>query len=366
MMTDELANAYMGGATPAHTGWALYGATGLTGRLLLERAVARGHRPMLVGRDGAKLAAGAQPHDLAVAVAPLDDHDGLVAALRGQRLVVNAAGPFKQTGGPLMRAAIAAGADYIDLNGELDVLEDLFAHHEVAGAQGVALVGGAGFGVAAGEGLAALAARRLGGADFVRLSVATDSAFSTAGVAESTLSVIAGGGHEVRGGRLVRRALAARRWREKRPDGSAVSFASVPLAELAAVRRSVGARRVVAGAPMAHGQALALSVMAPLLPLLMKIPLVRAQMAGAGGHAGAAGGRTDHVSRVRVEAGLGRRRLRGRLEAGEGFAVAADIALQAVEETLRQRPAPGAHSPATAFGADFIARVPGVRIAWED
>jgi short subunit dehydrogenase-like uncharacterized protein len=343
-------------------GWALVGATGVTGRMVLECALARGHRPSLIGRDAARLRAAVGANDLAMAVADIEDRAALADAFKNRRLVLNAAGPFTRTGAPVMAAAMDAGADYLDLNGELAPLEQLFASDAQAQAQarGVALVGGAGFGVAAGEGLAALAVARLGGADWVRLGVAVDSAFSSQGVADSTLEVLAAGGFEVRDGRLAPRNLAARRWRE-----GGVAFASAPLAELAALRRIPGVKRAVAGVPMAGAQAVVLSVIAPVLPTLMRIPFVRGQMANAGGHGAGAAVRTDHASRVWVTAGAGKRRVRGRLDAGEGFAVAADIAVLAVEEALNRRIAPGAHSPASAFGADFIARVPGVRISFD-
>jgi short subunit dehydrogenase-like uncharacterized protein len=50
------------------------------------------------------------------------------------------------------------------------------------------------------------------------------------------------------------------------------------------------------------------------------------------------------------------------LEADEGYGVAADIAVLAVETLLAERPQPGAYTPAAAFGPGFIERSPGVRI----
>jgi hypothetical protein len=55
-----------------------------------------------------------------------------------------------------------------------------------------------------------------------------------------------------------------------------------------------------------------------------------------------------------------------RLQTGEGFAAAAMIAVRAVEALAASRPAPGAYSPAAAFGADFIGSVPDVRISVQE
>lgn len=354
-MPIELANAHI-------KPWALFGATGVTGRLILAKVLAAGHRPDLLGRESPALAALAAEHGLTAGIARLDDPRGLAETLRGRPLVLNVAGPFSRTAEPLIRAAMAAGIDYIDVNGELAVLERLLGLGEDARRAGVALVGGAGFGVAATDGLAAQVSERLGGARWLRLGVAADSGFSSPAVGESTLGVIKGGGYEVERGALAQRAIARRRWTCQLPDGHSLTFASAPLAELAAVRHATDAPEIVAGAPMGPAQAAILSIIAPLLPLLLRIPTVRRSMANAGGHAVASGEQTTHVSRVVVEGGKGEHRAAARLEAGEAYALAADIAVMAVDKMLAQRPRPGAYTPATAFGAHFIDRAPGVWI----
>jgi short subunit dehydrogenase-like uncharacterized protein len=74
----------------------------------------------------------------------------------------------------LVEAAFAAGADYIDVNGELAGLEALFACDLRARADGIVLIGGAGVGVAATDGLVAEISRRLGGVTRLRIAVAAE------------------------------------------------------------------------------------------------------------------------------------------------------------------------------------------------
>lgn len=358
-MPIELANAHP--INGADSEWVLYGATGVTGRIVLERALAAGLRPRLSGRASAGLSQLAKAHGLTAAPAALDDQAALRRALAGARLVLNAAGPFGVTAGPLTQAAFACGCDYLDLNGELAALIDLLGLDGRAKAAGVALIGGCGFGVAASDGLALAVSERLGGADRIRIAVAADSAFSSPAVTESTLGVIAGGGREVARSALVRRRLARRRWTE-RFSGQVRSFASAPLADLAAAGHATPATEIVAGVPMPRAQALATSLIAPLLPLLLKLAPVRRAMASTGGHAAAAAAARPHLSQVVVTGARGRQRAAARLEAGEGYAAAADIAVAAIKATLQSRPPAGAHTPATAFGATFIANVPGVTI----
>jgi short subunit dehydrogenase-like uncharacterized protein len=285
-------------------------------------------------------------------------------AIAGHRIVVNIAGPFKRTAAPLITAANAVGVDYIDLNGELEMLQHLLDADSVAKARGIVLIGGAGFGVAATDGLAMQISDRLGGSEWLRLSIAADSAFSSRAVAESTLAVLGQGGREVENGKLLKRRLARRRWVERTSDGASVAFASAPLAELAAVRQATGARSIIAGVQMAPGQARMLTVIAPLLPALLKIPAIRRQMASASGHAAGQMAKQAYTSRVWVSGGRGAARASALLEAGEGYHVAADIAVLTAEALLAQRPLPGAYTPATAFGPGFVERSSGVRVTY--
>ncbi len=358
-MPSMLANAHL-----TKSPWALVGPTGVTGKMILDRALALGHRPHLIGRNPAKLAALAEPAGLGWSAVDLGDRAALCRALAGQRLVLNAAGPFAVTAPLVISAALAAGVDYLDLNGELLALEELLARGDQAKSTGVVLIGGAGFGIAASDGLAMQLRDRLGGSvDWMRVAVAADSGFGSPAVAESTVSVIASGGHEVRAGKLVRARLARKRWTELTPTGERQAFASAPLADIAAIRRATGAQNVVAGVPMPTGQAIILSMIAPLLPYLLKIGPIRRAVANTGGHAG--GSRSRYHSRVLIAAGRGGQKLSARLDAGEGFACTFDIAMAAVNAMFANRPGPGAYSPAMAFGADFIARVPGISITFD-
>jgi short subunit dehydrogenase-like uncharacterized protein len=353
-MTKKLANAHL-------SDWALFGATGLTGKLVLEQALRRGHRPMLIGRDLRRMKALAAPHGLPVVQATLKGKAEITSALIGRRLLLNVAGPFSQTGAPLIEAALSAGVNYIDLNGELPALEQLLGMDGEARRTGVTLVGGAGFGVAATDCLSVLVSQALGGAEWLRLSVAADTAFSSPAVAESTLGILAGGGREIVGGELVRRRPGRRRWTIELRDRSEQAFASAPLAELVGARHATGADDIVAGIPMPTAHALVLSLIAPLLPTLLKIPTVRKRILGASGHAGTAAVR-EYVSRVCVEGGRGSHRIMGRLEGEEGYTMAAELAVLAVEAICSGKAPIGAHTPATAFGPDFIRGASGVRI----
>src|SRR5215468_10962423 len=156
--------------------WMLYGAYGRTGRLIVDEALRRGHRPILAGRDAAKLQELQRATGLATAHLPLERAAELRVALSRLRCVVLAAGPYQVTG-PLMRAAcLDARCSYLDINAAVDDFREALACDEAARAAEVAVVPGVGYGVVFGECLAAHATRRVPGATHLRLSLATQTA----------------------------------------------------------------------------------------------------------------------------------------------------------------------------------------------
>jgi short subunit dehydrogenase-like uncharacterized protein len=139
----------------------LYGATGYTGRLVLDAALAAGLRPILAGRDEARLRELALPHGLAYRVAALDDPGALAAALDGVGVVLNVAGPFSATARPIVDACLHVGSHYLDVTGEVLVLEAIAARHADAARRRVMLLPAVGFDVVPSDCLAAHVARRL-------------------------------------------------------------------------------------------------------------------------------------------------------------------------------------------------------------
>lgn len=125
--------------------WMIYGAYGYTGRLLSALAVERGHRPILSGRDERRLGAMAAEFDLPSHVASVDDTAGLVTALRGVHTLVNLAGPFVHTAVPVAEACIAARTNYVDVTGDVPVPPKLFGLDEYARDAGVVVLPSAGW-----------------------------------------------------------------------------------------------------------------------------------------------------------------------------------------------------------------------------
>src|SRR3954469_3248282 len=99
----------------------IYGATGYTGALIAREAVARARRPILAGRTAAAVAALANELGLEHRVFALDDPAAVAAGLARIAVVLNCAGPFARTAGPLAAACLLARTHYLDITGEIGV-----------------------------------------------------------------------------------------------------------------------------------------------------------------------------------------------------------------------------------------------------
>ncbi|ABW15944.1 Saccharopine dehydrogenase [Parafrankia sp. EAN1pec] len=120
---------------------ALNGASGFTGRLAVAELARRGIDAVLVGRDPERLRAAAAGTGFEVRIADIGDQDALRSAFGDVDAVVNTAGPFARLGAPVVRAAIAAEAHYVDTTGEQQYISDVFGAFASAAADaGVTIV----------------------------------------------------------------------------------------------------------------------------------------------------------------------------------------------------------------------------------
>ena len=139
----------------------LYGASGFSGSALAAALSDLGDDLVLAGRDARKVAAVAEPLGLAWTSFALEEPRVLETALSGFSAVLHCAGPFQQTAAPMMRAAIRAGVDYLDIAGEWPVFQDAVELGPLARSRGVMLLPGAGFSIVASDCLLAMAAARV-------------------------------------------------------------------------------------------------------------------------------------------------------------------------------------------------------------
>ncbi len=340
--------------------WMIYGANGYTGELIAREAMARGHAPVLAGRNAQAIGRLATELGLPSRLFDLDDDAALDRGLEGINLVVHSAGPFIHTSRPMVSACLRTGTHYLDITGEIAVFEAVMARNDEAKHAGVALVPGVGFDVVPSDCLAAMLAAKMPDATHLELAFIGKGG----GVSRGTLRTMIEGLHlggAIRVDGKIRPVPTAWDARDI-PFSCGVRHAmTIPWGDVSTAWHSTGIPniRVYSGTPRSVVKRM--RMLRPLFPLLGVKPLRRFLQALAGRKQG-----PDESMRER-----GRMYLWGQvskndgepltmtMETPEGYRLTALTTVRSVERILTGIE-PGAWTPSKAFGAEFVMEIEGV------
>lgn len=345
--------------------WMIYGANGLTGKLIAKEAARRGHKPILAGRNAGEIEALGRELGLPTRVFSVSAGGGVNDAIAGVSAVLHCAGPFSATSRPMLDACLAAGAHYLDITGEMAIFEMVHARTQEIAAAGVSAIPGVGFDVVGSDCLAAMLKRDLPDATQLRLGMQWVGGRMSPGTIKSMAESIPHGGKIRKDGVLttVPSGWKARRvpfqagkrfWAVSIPWGdvsTAYYSTRIPniefywarsLPEIAAMR-AVNPVRGLLGRPGIQ------KLMAAAISRVVKGPSDRERETAEAyiwGEVENAGGRTA-AKRMRTP---------------EGYTFTYLAALACLERLLEGGIAKGALTPSMAFGADFALTIPGVRV----
>jgi short subunit dehydrogenase-like uncharacterized protein len=342
--------------------WMLYGANGYTGHLLANLAAQRGERPVLAGRNPAKIGALAGSLGLDHMIIDLSDTAGLRARLDGMEVVAHCAGPFSATWRPMVDACLASHTHYLDITGEIDVLESIYARSVEAEQAGVVLLPGAGFDVAPSDCLAALLARAVTDPRELDLACALGGGISP-GTLKSALEGLAQGGRARVDGELRPVPLAHRQTVAEFPSGPK-QVTAVPWGDISSAFRSTGIPTITTYMVVPGGDLIGRGeqFLAPLL----RLPAVQRfgatlvdQLVRGPSEQRQAHGRAEFWGRVRGADGT---TATAALATPAPYQLTADTVLRAVTRLAEGGITPGAHTPATAFGPAFLTELNGVTV----
>jgi short subunit dehydrogenase-like uncharacterized protein len=342
--------------------WMIYGAYGYSGRLIAEEALRRGHRPVLAGRDSARVAALATELGLDGRAFALDKLDVITKKLNDIDLVVHAAGPFVHTSNNMLQACLLTSTHYTDITGEYSVFENTFSYDEMARQRGVALVGGVGFDVVPSDCLAKYVADQVPNATQLEIAVAGLTDLS-AGTAKSSLNIISAGNIQRRDGRLVNQPLGKAARQIRFPDHPRTLF-PLPWGDISTAYRSTGIPNITTYLALPKPIRQFVSLAGPIIPALARNGLVQAvlnRFAERSFSGPAADLRESGKSYVWAKASdAAGNAAEAWLQTPEPYHLTAMSAVSSVENLIK-----GDHygtlTPAQAFGADFILSFPGAQ-----
>jgi short subunit dehydrogenase-like uncharacterized protein len=343
--------------------WMIYGATGYTGQLVAEEAIKRGHDPILAGRNREALAPIAKRLGLKYMVFDLNDVKTVAEAIGDLDVVYHAAGPFSKTSEPMVKACLATGTHYLDITGEYTVMESVFALHEAALANKIALICGVGFDIVPSDCLATYVAQKISAPHTIEIAIHPQGTIST-GTLKSVMEMAPDGGHVRRNGELVSLPIGAggKRIRFSYGEGYAIP---VPFADIAAAYRSTRAPNITAYLRVPPGLATAARITGPLTQLALRSPAIK-NTAFSFLERYFPGPTTDERENnncylwARAINREGTATADAWLETREAYSYTAEIGVRAVERVVEWHPV-GALTPAQAFGPDFALDVPGTK-----
>lgn len=339
----------------------IYGATGYTGTLIAEQAVASGLRPVLAGRSRDRLEPLARRLGLEWQVFGLYTPEKVRDGLKGMAAVLHAAGPFSATSRPMADACLAAGAHYCDITGEIDVFEALAARDQEAKAAGIMLLPGAGFDVVPSDCLAAHVAARLPDSIRLRLSISGVGSLSQ-GTAKTMVEWMDRGTQVRRGGRIVELKDVPRATADfgsgSRPTVGfswgdvSTAWHSTRIPDIEVFFEATRELDRAAKMPMMLRRLLATRV----AQWIIKRQIERRMPPGPSPEQRASG-RSALVGEAWNSAG---HKVESRMVTPDGYGLTAVTSVEIVRRAANGGAVPGYQTPSTAFGADFITELPGV------
>lgn len=340
-------------------GLLIYGATGFTGRLIVDEALAFGIQPIVSGRSATKLGELARSQRLRARCADLrNPPDDL---LEGVGVVINAAGPFAQTAEPLARLCLERGVHYLDISGEIRSLQRLTELDGPAARAGVMLMPAVGFDVVPTDCMAAWVTQQLPAASELDIALSGLDAISR-GSANSVFEQYADLVTVRRNGRLTRVAPGSL---ERSFDfGSGpVPTTAITWGDVVSAFYSTGVPNITVYYESTAIVRLGLQLNRYLGPLLNTPPARFWQTAAT--QALPAGPSATQRARGRARAVVQARNAQGqcaevRLETPEVYSFTATTAIAVADQVLHGVLQPGYQTPARVFGSQFVLSLPGV------
>jgi len=344
--------------------WLLYGANGYTGRLIAEEAVSRGLSPVLGGRSADSIIPLANALGCEHRIFPLDNPDTVAASLDGMSVVLHCAGPFASTADPMIEACLRAGVHYMDIDGEIPVLESIFARHEQARERGIALLPGSGFDVVPTDCLALMLKEQMPDATNLRLAMGGKVALSP-GTFKVTLETIPRSG-TIREDGALRAVPHAWKMETVAFDDTKRCTITIPWGDVSTAWRSTGIPNIRVYAAFPRPTAWTMRMLRGIICAALRRKRILDFLESAVSkivRGPSAKMRQTNIMHIRGDVWNARGDHRSLfMHTPEGYNCTVEASIAVLTRVLDGDVPPGAWTPAQAFGSDFAGTLPGIRI----
>jgi short subunit dehydrogenase-like uncharacterized protein len=343
----------------------LYGATGYTGKLIVDALVAKGIKPLIAGRNAAALHDIAKAHGLNFEAFELNNVQKLESVLSKCKLVIHAAGPFIHTYQLMLDACIKTKTHYLDITGEYQVFEGCAAKDDAAKAAGIMVMPGVGFDVVPSDCLANYLKAKLPDATHLQLAFASVKSGFSRGTAKTMIEGLDEGGKIRKDGKLVS-VGAAYKVQEINFGVFKTLASTIPWGDLSTAYRSTGIANIevfMAVTPALVAQMKRSNYLRWFFKLGFVKSFLKAQVDKRKPGPSAKQrleGRSFFWARVENAAG---KSLEARLQTPEGYQLTSLTAVLITEKVLNDNFKTGYQSPAMAYGKDLILEIDGCKFS---
>jgi len=343
----------------------IYGVNGYTGRLIAREAVRRGIKPLLAGRNRDEVDALAREFNLPRRVFELTQADEVKRNLDGVGVVLHCAGPFSRTAAPMLEACLDVNAHYLDITGEIDVFEMCQKVHARAKHQGTVVLPGSGFDVVPTDCLAAMLKQRLPDATSLVLAFEAGGGPSP-GTAKTSVEGLSKGGRARIDGE-IRNVPLAWKTREFLRDGKPRAAMTIPWGDVSTAFVSTGIRNIetyLVVPPKTIQRMQWMRRLQPLLKLGVVQNLMKQQVERSTPGPSEQRRRDSNCyvwGEVRNATG---REVKQAMITPNGYDLTVTASLGIAEHLLQQAHAPagGYFTPSQLMGAEYVLKLPGVKL----
>ena len=339
--------------------WMLYGANGSSGQLIAREAKKRGMAPILAGRSAQAINKLGDELNCSTRIFALNDPATVQQQLMGVSLILVCAGPFSATSQAVLNACKRTKTQYLDITGEIAVLESIFQQSPPLAQAGVVAVPGVGFDVVPTDCLAAMLKRELPDARRLRLVFASKKGLLSRGTMLTSLEGASEPTKMRRDGQIidVDSKLVTFPFGDQPAPALRLSWGDVSTAYYST---GIPTIETYIGTPDLIKQLQQLTRLRRLLSWGPTQALLKAYYRRAlSGPTESQRADDETIVWGEVSNSAGRQ-VAMKLRTPAAYSLTIDSAITAVSRLLQTDLAPGAYTPSMAFGPDFVLSLHGV------
>lgn len=343
-------------------GFLLYGAYGYTGRLIAKYAEQYQLRPILAGRNEAKLREMAAATGFDYLAFDLNDTPSLIHALQKVPVVLHVAGPFAYTAEQMIEACLETKTHYLDITGEIDVFELAHRYGPAAEQSDIMLMPGTGFDVVPTDCMAKFLSEQMPDAEKLELAFAMQGGSVSRGTANTMIEGLGGSGKMRKNGRIVEIPVGHAAKNIPFLEDYHRLAMSIPWGDVSTAYYTTGIPNIITYTKVSSGTYRSTKWL-PYIGWLLRLPWVRS-IARRKVNKGPAGpndqereeGRSLVWGQITAENGDTRS---ARFSGPEGYTLTAHSSLIITRKVLNEEVYPGFQTPAGAYGEDLVMEIAG-------